>query len=85
MPSNNRRQNKLRYFALKGLSDVLLNSKGGNNAFPSPSPPYNVTPLFELAIENNKHLNFEWRGVDCLAYLNTISPRVCRQFVFLRR
>ena len=85
MPSNNRQQNWLRYFALKGLSDVLLTSKGENNAFPPPSPPYNVVPLFELPIENNKHPRGQGRGVDCLAYLNTISPRFCRQFEFLHR
>ena len=45
----------------KGVSDVLLTSKGENKAFPPPSPPCNVVPLFELPIENNKHPNFEWR------------------------
>ena len=52
----------------KGVSDVLLTSKGENKAFPPPSPSCNVVPLFELPIENNKHPNFEWtegrRGVD---------------------
>ena len=48
--------------ALKGLSDISLTSKGENKALPPPSPPYNVVPLFELPIENNKHLNLEWRG-----------------------
>ena len=59
--------------------------KRGKNAFPPPSSPYNVVPLFELPIENNKHPRGQGRGVDCLAYLNTISPRFCRQFEFLRR
>ena len=45
-----------------GLFYVLLTSKGGNIAFPPPSPPCNVVPMFELPIENNKHPNFEWRG-----------------------
>ena len=31
-------------------------------AFPSPSPPCNVVPLFELPEENNKHPNFAWRS-----------------------
>ena len=31
-------------------------------AFPPPSPPCNVVPLFELPLENKKHPNFEWRG-----------------------
>ena len=44
-----------------GLFYVLLTSKGGNIAFPPPSPPCNVVPMFELP-ENNKHPNFEWRG-----------------------
>ena len=45
-----------------GLFYVLLTSKGGNIAFPPPSPPCNVVPMFELPIDNDKHLNFEWRG-----------------------
>ena len=49
----NRRQNKLRHFVLKGHFDV---------AFPPSYLPYNVVPLFELPLENNKHPNFEWRG-----------------------
>ena len=50
-----------------GLFYVLLTSKGGNTAFSSPSPPCNVVLMFELPIENDKHL--EWRdqgrGGDC--------------------
>ena len=49
----------MRHFTLKGLSDALLTSRRGNKAFPSPSPPCNVVPLFKLLIENNKHPNFE--------------------------
>ena len=60
--SYNRQQNELRHFALKGLFDVFLTSKGEKRALPPPSPPYNVVPLFELPLENNKHPNFEWRG-----------------------
>ena len=56
------RQNELRHFTLKGLYDVFLTSKGENIAFPPPSPPCNVVPLFELPLENNKHPNFKWRG-----------------------
>ena len=52
----------MRHFALKGLSDVLLASKGENKPFPPLSPPFNVVPLFELPIESNKHPKFEWRG-----------------------
>ena len=52
-----------------GLFYVLLASKGGKIAFPPPSPPCNVLPMFELPTENNKHPNFEWRGqrrgADC--------------------
>ena len=62
---------------------IAGDSKGENNAFPSPPPPYNVVPLFELPIENNKHPRGQGRGVDGLAYSNTISPRFCRQFEFL--
>ena len=39
-----------------------MTSKGENKAFPPPSPPCNVVPLFELPIESNKHPNFECRG-----------------------
>ena len=46
-------KNKLRHFVLKGHFDV---------AFPPSYLPYNVVPLFELPLENNKHPNFEWRG-----------------------
>ena len=59
----------MRHLALKGLFDVFLTSKEENIAFPPPSPPLNVVPLFELPLENNKHPNYEWRGpgwgVDC--------------------
>ena len=58
----NRRQNELRHFALNGLFDVFRTSKGEKIAFPPPSPPCNVMPLFELPLENKKHPNFEWRG-----------------------
>ena len=45
------------------LNRPLLTSKRENTckAFPPPSPPCNVVPLFEIPIENNKHPNFEWR------------------------
>ena len=59
----NRRQNELRHFPKTGFFFyVLLTSKGGNIAFPPPSPPCNVVPMFKLPIENNKHPNFECRG-----------------------
>ena len=52
----------MRHFARKGLFDVLPILKGENEPFPLPFPPCNVVPLFELPVENNKYLNFEWRG-----------------------
>ena len=58
----NQRQNELRHFALNGLFDIFRTSKGEKVAFPPPSPPCNVVPLFELPLENKKHPNFEWRG-----------------------
>ena len=36
--------------------------KKKKKAFPPPSPPLSVVPLFELPLENKKHPNFEWRG-----------------------
>ena len=45
-----------------GLFYVLLTSKGGNIAFPPPSPRCNAVPMFKLPTENNKHPNFKWRG-----------------------
>ena len=45
-----------------GLFYVLLTSKGGNIAFPPPTPPCNAVPMFKLPVENNKHPNFKWRG-----------------------
>ena len=41
---------------------MSLTSKGEHKAFPPPSHPQNVVPLFKLPTENNKHSNFEWRG-----------------------
>ena len=58
MGSYIRQQNELRHH---GAFYVLLTSKGGNIAFPPPSYPCNVVPMFELPIENNKHPNFKWR------------------------
>ena len=60
--SYNRRQNESRHFALNGFFDVFRTSKGEKIAFPPPSPPCNIVPLFELPLENKKHRNFEWRG-----------------------
>ena len=60
--SDNWRQNELRHFALNGLFDVFRTLEGEEIAFPPPSPPCNVVPLFELPLENKKHPNFEWRG-----------------------
>ena len=61
--SYNRQKNELRHIALKGLFNVFLTSKREKIALsPPPSPPYNVVPLFELPLENNKHPNFEWRA-----------------------
>ena len=76
-------QNQSRHFALKGLSEVLLTSKGENKTFPPPSPPCNVVLLFKLRTENNKHPNFELcSGEGCafffslkLPYLNTMSQQ----------
>ena len=84
------RQNYLRHFARKGLFDVLPIFKGKNEPFPLPFPPCNDVPLFEPRVENNKHLNFEWRGrggvwILCslkLRYLSTISQQVCRRLKF---
>ena len=57
----------------KGLSDALLPSK----AFPPPSPPCNVVPLFELPIENNKDPTLnegEGEGVwICLSLSNFVA------------
>ena len=44
---------------LKELSDVLQTSKGENIAFPPPSPPCNVVPLFKLTYRNTPTLNKE--------------------------
>ena len=88
-PQNDK--NELRLFTLKGLSDVFLTSKEENIAFPPPSPPCNVVPLFKLPLENNKHPSFEWRGQGrgvhgflCslkLPYLSTISQQFCCRLI----
>ena len=46
----------------RGFFTFYLLQKEENIAFPPPSPPCNVVPMFELPIENNKHPNFERRG-----------------------
>ena len=48
--SDNRLQNELRKFSLNRAFYVLLTCN------------INVVLMFELPIENNKHLNFEQRG-----------------------
>ena len=53
----------LRHFALKGISDVLLTSKGGNKSFPTQYPQCNVVPLLELTIGNNISI---WHNVYTL-------------------
>ena len=55
---------KMIWDALNLLFDVFRTSKGEKIAFPPPSGPYNVVPLFELPLENKKHPNFEWRGQE---------------------
>ena len=83
--SDNWRQNELRHFALNGLFDVFRTSEGEEIAFPPPSPPCNVVPLFELPLENKKHPNSEWRGqgrgFQKLPYLSTMSQQFCRRLV----
>ena len=55
---------------LKGLSDVLQTSIGENIAFPPPSPPCNVVPLFELTYRNTPTLNKEvW-----IALFSEVTP-----------
>ena len=55
---------KMIWDALNVLFDVFRTSKGEKIAFPPPSPPFNIVPLFELPLENKKHSNFEWRGQE---------------------
>ena len=57
--TNNRWQNLLRHFTPKGAKGPLKTSKGENIAFPPPSPPCNVVPLFELNYRNTPTLNKE--------------------------
>ena len=69
--SDNRRQNELRHFALNVLFDVFRTSKGEKIAFPPPSPPCNVVPLFELPLEtrNIPTLNGGDRGGGVDSYV----------------
>ena len=64
--SYNQWQNYLRHFAVKGFSNIFKKRKL-NKSFPPPSLPSNIVSPFELLVESNKHLSFEWRGrgVDC--------------------
>ena len=52
--SYNQQRHEFRHFALKGLFDIFLTSKGENIAFPPPFPPCNVAPLFELPQKTQK-------------------------------
>ena len=71
--NHNRQQNKSRHFALKGLSDVLLTSKGENKAFPSPIPSMQCCAAVRATYRRQQIptlLNLEWRrggGVACVA------------------
>ena len=47
---------------LQRASQTYAYLKRENKAFPSLPPPCNIVLLFEIPIENSKHLNFEWRG-----------------------
>ena len=78
-------QNKLRHYAQKGLSDVLLSSKGENKAFP---PPYLHAMLWRCLsylqrTTNTPTLNGgdrEGCGFFCslkLPYLSTMSQQFC--------
>ena len=61
----------------------LVYLKKENKTFPSLTPPCNFLLLFEIPIENSKHLNFEWRvgerGVNCFVlkvtqFEDNVSP-----------
>ena len=62
--NHNRQQNKSRHFALKGLSDVLLTSKGENKAFPSSIPSMQCCAAVRATYRRQQiptPLNLEWR------------------------
>ena len=59
----NRRQNKLRHFALNWPFLRFTDFKMWKYSFSSPSPLCNVVPLFKRPIKNNKHSNFDWRDM----------------------
>ena len=61
----------------------LVYLKKENKTFRSLPPPCNFLLLFEIPIENSKHLNFEWRvgerGVNCFVlkvtqFEDNVSP-----------
>ena len=51
----------MRYFALKGLYNILPAKKKREKILYPPQPPCDVVPLFKLPAENNKHPNLRWR------------------------
>ena len=59
----NRRQNKLRHFALNWAFLYFTDFKRGKYSFSSPIPSMQCCAAVRaIPLENNKHLNFEWRG-----------------------
>ena len=86
----NRRQNELRHFALElGFFAFYWLQKEKKIAFPPPSPPCNVLPMFELPTEKKKQtpqLWMEGTGEGCgflrsvkLPYLSTMSQQFCHR------
>ena len=68
--TSNRWQNLLRHFTPKGAKGPLKTSKGENIAFPPPSPPCNVVPLFKPTYRNTPTLNKEvW-----IALFSEVTP-----------
>ena len=70
-------------FCSKGPPKRFAYLKRENKAFPSLPTPCNIVLLFEIPIENSKHLNFEWRGgqrgVNCFVlkvtqFEDNVSP-----------
>ena len=65
---------QLTHLNQKGLFVFLVTSKRESKAFPLPSPPCNVVPLFKLGIENTPTLNGREGGGGSLDSRSLKSP-----------
>ena len=65
---------KISCTVLKGLCDVLPTSKGENEAFPPPTSPSNVVPLYKLERGDSQIVLFSE-----ITHLRIVSHQFCHR------